>query len=229
MFLAARLSKDPKTSVVLLEAGGEDSHPLIHVPAGYVKTMVNPAVNWMFETEPESGTANRVLTMPRGKVLGGSSAINAMLYVRGQPADYDSWSQRGNHGWSYDDVLPFFRKAETCEFASAETTTRGASGPLNVANVRNTYFALDKVIEAAKSCGYPHNADYNSGDQDGFGYYQVTQKWPAVLSKESLSATCPQPQEFAGNHKGACYRPNFCRSRRTGQKHHRRAVQLRIR
>jgi choline dehydrogenase len=174
--LAARLSEDPKTSVVLLEAGGEDSHPLIHVPAGYVKTMVNPAVNWMFETEPVSGTANRVLTMPRGKVLGGSSAINAMLYVRGQPADYDGWSQRGNHGWSYDDVLPFFRKAETCEFASAETTTRGASGPLNVANVRNTYFALDKVIEAAKSCGYPHNADYNSGDQDGFGYYQVTQK-----------------------------------------------------
>ena len=130
----------------------------------------------MFETEPEAGTANRVLTMPRGKVLEGSSAINAMLYVRGQPADYDGWSQRGNHGWSYDDVLPFFRKAETCEFALAETTTRGTSGPLNVANVRNTYFALDKVIEAAKSCGYPHNADYNSGEQDGFGYYQVTQK-----------------------------------------------------
>ena len=174
--LAARLSEDPKTSIVLLEAGGEDSHPLIHVPAGYVKTMVDPTVNWMFETEPESGTADRVLTMPRGKVLGGSSAINAMLYVRGQPADYDGWSQRGNHGWSYDDVLPFFRKAETCEFALAETTTRGTCGPLNVANVRNTYFALDKVIEAAKSCGFPHNVDYNSGDQDGFGYYQVTQK-----------------------------------------------------
>ena len=174
--LAARLSEDPKTNVVLLEAGGEDSNPLIHVPAGYVKTMINPAINWMFETEPEAGTADRVLTMPRGKVLGGSSAINAMLYVRGQPADYDGWSQRGNHGWSYDDVLPFFRKAETCEFASAEATTRGTNGPLNVANVRNTYFALDKVIEAAKSFGYPHNADYNNGVQDGFGYYQVTQK-----------------------------------------------------
>jgi choline dehydrogenase len=174
--LAARLSEDPKTSVVLLEAGGEDNHPLIHVPAGYVKTMVNPAVNWMFEAEPEAGTANRALTMPRGKVLGGSSAINAMLYVRGQPADYDGWSQRGNHGWSYDDVLPFFRKAENCEFVTTETTTRGSGGPLNVANVRNTYFALNKVIEAAQSCGYPNNADYNSGDQDGFGYYQVTQK-----------------------------------------------------
>ena len=106
--LAARLSEDPKTSVVLLEAGGEGSHPLIHVPAGYVKTMVNPAVNWMFETEPESGTANRVLTMRNQcwRVIG----INAMLYVRGQPADYDGWSQRGNHGWSYDDVLPFFAR-----------------------------------------------------------------------------------------------------------------------
>ncbi len=174
--LAARLSEDPKTNVVLLEAGGEDSNPLIHVPAGYVKTMINPAINWMFETEPEAGTADRVLTMPRGKVLGGSSAINAMLYVRGQPADYDGWSQRGNHGWSYNDVLPFFRKAETCEFASAEATTRGTNGPLNVANVRNTYFALDKVIDAAKNFGYPHNADYNNGVQDGFGYYQVTQK-----------------------------------------------------
>ena len=106
--LAARLSEDPKTNVVLLEAGGEDSNPPIHIPAGYVKTMINPAINWMFETEPEAGTADRQLTMPRGKVLGGSSAINAMLYVRGQPADYDGWSQRGNHGWSYGDVLLVF-------------------------------------------------------------------------------------------------------------------------
>ena len=174
--LAARLSEDPKISVVLLEAGGEDSHPLIHVPAGYIKTMVNPAVNWMFETEPEPGTADRILTMPRGKVLGGSSAINAMLYVRGQPADYDGWAQRGNTGWSYDDVLPYFRKAESCEFRAETDLTRGNEGPLNVANVRNRYFALDKVIEAAETCGYPHNPDYNNGDQDGFGYYQVTQK-----------------------------------------------------
>ena len=174
--LAARLSEDPKINVVLLEAGGEDSNPLIHIPAGYVKTMGNPAINWMFETEPESGTADRFLTMPRGKVLGGSSAINAMLYVRGQPADYDGWAQRGNNGWSYADVLPYFRKAENCEFVRAETETRGVDGPLNVANVRNTYFALDKVIEAAKSCGYQHNHDYNSGDQGGFSYYQVTQK-----------------------------------------------------
>ncbi len=174
--LAARLSEGQNISVVLLEAGGEDTHPLIHVPAGYVKTMVNPAVNWMFEAEPEAGTDNRNLTMPRGKVLGGSSAINAMLYVRGQPADYDGWAQRGNTGWSYEDVLPYFRKAETCEFADAADPTRGRQGPLNVANVRNHYFALDKLIDAAESCGYARNPDYNNGNQDGFGYYQVTQK-----------------------------------------------------
>ena len=106
--LAARLSENPKINVVLLDAGGEDSNPLIHIPAGYVKTMGNPTVNWMFETEPEAGTADRFLTMPRGKVLGGSSAINAMLYIRGQPADYNGWAQRGNNGWSYADVAALF-------------------------------------------------------------------------------------------------------------------------
>ena len=149
--LAARLSEDPKTSVVLLEAGGEDNHPLIHVPAGYVKTMVNPAVNWMFEAEPEAGTANRALTMPRGKVLGGSSAINAMLYVRGQPADYDGWSQRGNHGWSYDDVLPFFRKAEYCEFVTTQTTTRG-SGPTTILALPSQKCPIAIFSEVASQC-----------------------------------------------------------------------------
>ena len=113
--LAARLSADPSCHVVLLEAGGEDYNPLIHITEGYIKTMVNPEMNWMFETEPEEGTGNRRIAIPRGKVLGGSSAINAMLYVRGQSADYDDWAQRGNRGWSYDDVLPYFRKAEHCE------------------------------------------------------------------------------------------------------------------
>jgi choline dehydrogenase len=103
--LAARLSADPNCHVVLLEAGGEDLNPLIHIPAGYIKTMVNPAMNWMFETEPEDSSGNRRIAIPRGKVLGGSSAINAMLYVRGQAADYDGWAQRGNLGWSYDERL----------------------------------------------------------------------------------------------------------------------------
>ena len=179
--LAARLSEDPKNMVVLLEAGGEDHHPLIHIPAGYIKTMVNPTINWMFETEPEDSSGNRRIAVPRGKVLGGSSAINGMLYVRGQAADYDSWAQRGNKGWSYDDVLPYFRKSEHCEAAATGNSNfnpqiRGNGGPLNVAPMRSRYEALDQVIEAAKSLGYEHNKDYNGASQDGFGYYQVTQK-----------------------------------------------------
>ena len=179
--LAARLSADPDCHVVLLEAGGEDMNPLIHIPAGYIKTMVNPAMNWMFETEPEDSSGNRRIAIPRGKVLGGSSAINAMLYVRGQAADYDGWAQRGNLGWSYDDVLPYFRKAENCEQlgkgdAGFDSTLRGVGGPLNVAPVRTRYEALDMVIDAAETLGYPRNHDYNGASQDGFGYYQVTQK-----------------------------------------------------
>ena len=179
--LAARLSEDPATMVVLVEAGGEDHNPLIHIPAGYIKTMVNPAINWMFETEPEDSSGNRRIAVPRGKVLGGSSAINGMLYVRGQAADYNSWAQRGNKGWSYNDVLPYFRKSEHCEAVANGNSNfnpqiRGVGGPLNVAPMRNRYEALDLVIEAAKSLGYEHNQDYNGAGQDGFGYYQVTQK-----------------------------------------------------
>ncbi len=179
--LAARLSANPDCHVVLLEAGGEDLNPLIHIPAGYIKTMVNPAMNWMFETEPENSSGNRRIAIPRGKVLGGSSAINAMLYVRGQAADYDGWAQRGNLGWSYDDVLPYFRKAENCEQLSDgddsfDSALRGVGGPLNVAAVRTRYEALDMVIDAAEKLGYPRNHDYNGATQEGFGYYQVTQK-----------------------------------------------------
>jgi choline dehydrogenase len=179
--LAARLSANPHCHVVLLEAGGEDLNPLIHIPAGYIKTMVNPAMNWMFETEPENSSGNRRIAIPRGKVLGGSSAINAMLYVRGQAADYDGWAQRGNLGWSYDDVLPYFRKAENCEQLSDgddsfDSALRGVGGPLNVAAVRTRYEALDIVIDAAEKLGYPRNHDYNGATQEGFGYYQVTQK-----------------------------------------------------
>ena len=177
--LANRLSENPKTNVVLLEAGGEDRNPLIHIPAGYIKTMVNPAINWMFESEPEESSGNRRILFPRGKVLGGSSAINAMLYVRGQSHDYDHWAQKGNPGWSYQDVLPYFRKAEFCEAQATEKMDpelRGQSGPLNVAMVRDRYEALDLVIKSAESLGYPNNPDYNGHDQHGFGYYQVTQK-----------------------------------------------------
>ena len=174
--LAARLSENPSISVILLEAGGEDRNPLIHIPAGYIKTMVNPSINWMFETEPDPASGNRRIKQPRGKVLGGSSAINAMLYVRGQAADYDGWAQRGNLGWSYRDVLPYFRRAENCEFADKDDEFHAKGGPLNVSGLRNGYPALDLLIKAAESCGYPHNADYNGASQEGFATYQVTQK-----------------------------------------------------
>ena len=179
--LAARLSENANCQVMLIEAGGEDRNPLIHIPAGYIKTMVDPSINWMFESQAEPGTANRRIAIPRGKVLGGSSAINGMLYVRGQVDDYNGWAQRGNPGWSYDDVLPYFKKAEHCQAMAAGNTdfdsvTHGVGGPLNVAPVRSSYEALDRVIAAAEKLGWPHNKDYNSGTQDGFSYYQVNQK-----------------------------------------------------
>ncbi len=179
--LAARLSENANCQVMLIEAGGEDRNPLIHIPAGYIKTMVDPSINWMFEAEAETGTANRRIAIPRGKVLGGSSAINGMLYVRGQVDDYNGWAQRGNPGWSYDDVLPYFKKAEHCQAMAAgnkdfDSATHGVGGPLNVVPVRGGYEALDRVIAAAEKLGWPRNRDYNSGTQDGFSYYQVNQK-----------------------------------------------------
>lgn len=174
--LANRLSEDPKVSVTLVEAGGEDWNPFIHIPAGYIKTMVNPAMNWMFTSEPDPRTGNRAIALPRGKVLGGSSAINAMLYVRGQAQDYDIWAQKGNAGWSYSDVLPYFRKSEGCQIDGLSDEFHGNDGPLAVAQLRNTYPVLDRLRDAAESCGYPKNPDYNGAAQEGFGYYQVTQK-----------------------------------------------------
>ena len=177
--LANRLSENPNNNVLLLESGGEDRNPLIHIPAGYIKTMVNPAINWMFESEAEASSGNRRILFPRGKVMGGSSAINAMLYVRGQSHDYDQWAQKGNTGWSYQDVLPYFRKAEFCEAKNTEEmdpALRGENGPLNVAMVRSKYKALDMIMDAAETLGYPKNPDHNGHDQHGFGYYQVTQK-----------------------------------------------------
>ena len=174
--LANRLSVNPATKVLLLEAGGKDSHPLIHVPAGFVKTMNNPRYNWAFESEPEPGTRDRKLPIARGKALGGSSSINGMVYVRGQARDYDDWAQMGNRGWSWDDVLPYFVKSENREGATAAEPWRGQGGELNVADIQQTYPMLDKVLEAAQQAGYPLNPDYNSGDQEGWSYYQVTQK-----------------------------------------------------
>ncbi len=174
--LANRLTADPTNRVLLLEAGGKDSHPLIHIPAGFVKTMNNPRYNWAFESEPEEGTKNRKLPIARGKALGGSSSINGMVYVRGQARDYDDWAQMGCRGWSWDDVLPLFIKSENREGASEATPWRGRGGELNVADLTETYPMLDQVLKAAVEAGFKLTDDYNKGDQEGFSYYQVTQK-----------------------------------------------------
>ena len=172
--LANRLSENPSNSVLLLEAGGRDWNPLIHIPVGFWKMFSRPSVNWCFETEPEEGTRNRKIPIPRGKVLGGSSSINGMLYVRGQALDYDTWAQLGNRGWSYDEVLPYFKKSENFERGNDDFHQTG--GELNVADMPEQHHILDAFIDAGVEIGYPRNVDYNGSSQEGFGYYQVTQR-----------------------------------------------------
>jgi choline dehydrogenase len=172
--LANRLTEDPATKVLLLEAGPKDDHFWIDIPVGFNKLLNHTRFNWCFATEPEENVYGRSIPIPRGKTLGGSSSINGMLYVRGNPLDYDTWSQLGNRGWSYESVLPYFRKSEHFEGDGDET--RGKNGPLNVAHMIENHEICDAVIEAGVREGYPRNPDYNNGHQEGFGYYQVTQK-----------------------------------------------------
>lgn len=172
--LANRLTEDPGCRVLLLEAGPRDRHLYIDMPAGFAKLMNDPRYNWCFETEPEPNVNNRVIPIPRGKTLGGSSSINGMLYVRGNPLDYDTWAQLGNRGWSYESVLPYFKKSEHYEGRGGEA--RGRGGALNVAEMCENNEVCDAFIAAGVAEGWPRNPDYNSGDQEGFGYFQVTQK-----------------------------------------------------
>ncbi|MBN9511988.1 MAG: choline dehydrogenase [Alphaproteobacteria bacterium] len=172
--LAARLSEDPNVKVLLLEAGPRDKSIWIDVPVGFSQLMRGTKFNWAFEMEPEDNVAGRAIPCPRGRTLGGSSSINGMLYVRGQPLDYDTWAQQGNRGWSYDHVLPYFKKSEHYEGKSDDS--RGKNGPLNVADMIERHELCDAFIDAAEGMGYPRNPDYNNGKQEGFGYYQTTMK-----------------------------------------------------
>ena len=181
--VANRLSADKSNSVLLLEAGGRDSNFLIHIPVGFWRMIDRPSLNWCFKTEPEEGTRDREIPIPRGKVMGGSSSINGMLYVRGQAADYDLWSQLGNRGWSYDEVLPDFKACESFERGGDEH--RGDNGELNVANMVESHPVLEAYVDAGKNLGYPAPEDYNAESQEGFGIYQVTQK-----NGRRHSATC---------------------------------------
>jgi choline dehydrogenase len=172
--LAARLSESGRHRVLLLEAGGRDSNPWIHIPLGYARTFCNPAVNWMFDSEPEPNLNDRVMYQPRGKVLGGTSSINGMIYMRGNHADYDEWRQRGCEGWDWESVLPYFRKAEDNE--RGESEYHGAGGPLRVSNQPYEWEIARILLEACQQAGIRPNPDFNGAQQEGCGYYQTTTK-----------------------------------------------------
>lgn len=170
--LANRLTASGKHSVLLLEAGPKDRNIWIHVPLGYGRLFKEKAVNWMYETEPEPGLNGRKVFQPRGKVLGGSSSINGLLYVRGQHEDYDRWRQLGNTGWGYDDVLPYFKKAEDQQRGADEF--HGVGGPLPVSDSRHVDPLSDAFIAAAVETGLPFNPDFNGVSQEGVGMFQTT-------------------------------------------------------
>lgn len=173
--LANRLSADQETSVCLLEAGPEDKSPFIHMPSGFLISLLTRGHNWGFETTPQPGLNGRVGYQPRGKTLGGSSSINAMVYIRGQREDYDRWAQLGNSGWDYDQVLPYFKKAEHYE-PGGQADYHGEGGPLNVANLRAQNPTVQNFLDAATQLQLPLNEDFNGANQEGCGAYHVTQK-----------------------------------------------------
>jgi choline dehydrogenase len=172
--LANRLSADPTIRVLLLEAGGEDSYLWIKIPIGYLKTMNNPRTDWCFKTESEPGLNGRVLNYPRGRVLGGCSAINGMIYMRGQARDYDQWRQMGNAGWGWDDVLPYFKKHE--DFAPGADAMHGAGGEWRIEDIRLRWEILEAFRDACAEVGIPKIDDFNRGNNEGSSYFQVNQK-----------------------------------------------------
>ena len=172
--LANRLSENLNNKVALIEAGGKDNYPWIHIPVGYFKTMHNPSVDWCYKTEPDETMNGRSIRYPRGKTLGGSSSINGLLYIRGQSKDYDVWRQMGNSGWGWEDVLPYFIKAENQE--RGKDKYHGVGGPLSVSDQRIQLPLLNAFQNAAEEFGIPKTKDFNTGDNHGCGYFQVTEK-----------------------------------------------------
>ena len=170
--LANRLTEDPANRVLLLEAGGRDWNPWIHVPVGYYKTIFNQKLNWGYETEPEPALDGRRIAWPRGRVLGGSSAINGLVYIRGQREDFQLWRQMGNQGWGWDDVLPFFKRAEDQERGA--DALHGEGGPLGVSDLHQTHEIIEAYVNACDEVGIPRTADFNGEDQEGVGYFQLT-------------------------------------------------------
>ena len=172
--LANRLSRESSRSVLLLEAGGKDSNPMVHIPLGFAFTMNSPETSWCYKTEPEPHLDDRCLDWPRGKVLGGCSSINGMVYIRGQKQDYDNWAAQGCEGWSYDDLLPLFKRSEHNERGASEY--HGTGGQLYVGDVKDKMEMADLYIQACADVGISHNEDFNGETQEGAGYYQVNIK-----------------------------------------------------
>jgi choline dehydrogenase len=170
--LAGRLSEDPGTSVLLLEAGPPDRSPWIHLPIGYGKTMWSDTLNWRYSTEPEPAMNGRRIYWPRGKTLGGSSSINGLIYIRGQREDYDRWAALGNRGWSFDEVLPYFRRSEGNERGA--DAFHGADGPLKVSDIHAKNPLIEAFVAGARELGVPSTDDFNGARQEGAGYYQLT-------------------------------------------------------
>jgi choline dehydrogenase len=169
--LANRLSENSSNRVLLLEAGPRDTSPWIHIPVGYYKSIANPAIGWGYETEPVPGSNNRRISWPRGKVLGGSSSINGLIYIRGQAEDFDHWRQLGNSGWDWDSVKPYFIRSEGRDRGA--DAFHGGDGPLGVSDVHR-HELCDAYIEAARQAGIPYNDDFNGASQEGVGYFQLT-------------------------------------------------------
>ena len=172
--LANRLTASGHHRVLLLEAGPKNWNPWLHIPLGFGRLFTNERYNWCYQTEPQAECHNRNVIAPRGKVLGGSSSINGLIYIRGQAEDFNHWRQLGNTGWSFDDVLPYFRKAEDNERGADEF--HGAGGPLGVSDLRDRHPLAVAYVEAAVQCGYPRNDDFNGATQEGAGFYQTTMK-----------------------------------------------------
>ncbi|GAB2892485.1 GMC family oxidoreductase [Paralcaligenes ginsengisoli] len=170
--LANRLSENGKYSVCLLEAGPPDRNPWIHIPIGYGKTMFHKKLNWGFYTDPDANMMGRKIYWPRGKTLGGSSSINGLIYIRGQKQDYDRWVQQGNPGWGWEDCLPYFRKLENNDLGAGPT--RGTAGPLNATSIKTRHPLVEALIQSGASLGLRKLRDFNTGDQEGVGYYQLT-------------------------------------------------------
>ena len=225
--LANRLSADPQHSVLLLEAGGKDNYIWIHFPVGYLYTIGNPRTDWCYKTEPDEHLAGRSIHYARGRVLGGCSSINAMIYMRGQQADWDHWAALGNRGWSWDEVVPLFRRLE--DYAQGESDGYGAGGELRVEDPRVHWEILDAWREAAAECGIPPIKVFNRGDNFGCAYFQMNQKrgrrWSAtnaflrpvmhranltvltncLVTKLRLKNLCAEGVEFRHPQHGECF------------------------